>query len=199
MLFEELKKFHSKNIVHRDIKPENIIVDFIFRPGITNIREVKNAGDILDIKSVTIIDFGLAKDSAKDDVGMRLGSPKYASVECYHGAGTIDKTDNDAMARSIWYLWGSYYLSSKPPMIPRRGITFFLQLQNQIPNLFKHLPLAFAELHPDDKKTINDVLVSYHHPDKLKRPSEDAAIKLFASLEEKYKPKAQAAPIAIKP
>lgn len=187
MLFEELKKIHSKNIVHRDIKPENVIIEFEFKPGIASIYDVKSMDDIVDVKKVTIIDGGLAKDSAINDVGECVGSPAYASIESYQAAGTTDKTDNDAMARVLWYLWGSYHLSNAR-RIPDKGIAFFLQPQKSIPGLFEHFPLSDTELSPYDKRRINDLLIKYHHVDKSQRPTEDAAIELFAELERKYNP-----------
>jgi len=70
-LAQALELAHSKGIVHRDLKPANIILD----------RERKD---------VVVMDFGLARDERRSDIGltvsgMVMGTPAYMSPEQARG------------------------------------------------------------------------------------------------------------------
>lgn len=193
LLFEALKNMHAKNVVHRDIKPDNIKVELVFRPGINSLRDVKNSDDIVDVKSVTIIDYGLAKDASRLDVNEKVGSRRYSSVEAFRREGTDRTSDVDGASRCLTFIWGSMYIGNSSDDIGPAGLRFFTTPQTSIPNLFIDTPISDAELHPFDKKLINDVLLKYSHPNKSQRPqTEDEAIALFTALENKYKPQVNA-------
>jgi len=74
---------HAKGIVHRDLKPDNI---FIVRDS-----------DIVDGERTKILDFGIAKLVAGNQLGasvtrtgMVMGTPAYMSPEQSKGAGNVD-------------------------------------------------------------------------------------------------------------
>lgn len=191
LLFEALKEMHSKNIVHRDIKDEHIKIEFVFRSGINRLSDVKSIDDIVDIKKVTIIDYGLAKDANRSDIGECVGSLKFCSIESFQGTGSDKTTDNDAGARCLAYIWGSYHLDNQDLNPGPNGLSFFAKPQTRIPGLFEDVPMPDTLLNPLHKEAINNLIVKYNHPDKSQRPAtEDDAIALFTDIENRYKPQA---------
>jgi len=87
---------HAKGIVHRDLKPENIFL--IHRNGKDDL--------------VKLLDFGVAKLSAADDlgdrpqtrVGMILGTPEYMSPEQSEGGAVDQRSDLYAVGVLLYWL-----------------------------------------------------------------------------------------------
>ncbi len=96
-LSQALQHAHSQGIVHRDLKPANVMLDAMRNPK--------------------ILDFGIAKLTAKDDLfgtltsaGQLIGSPLYMSPEQLKGEAANELTDVYGLGLLIFTL-----LSGCPP------------------------------------------------------------------------------------
>jgi non-specific serine/threonine protein kinase len=85
-----LDAIYEQHLIHRDIKPSNIIVSL--RDG--------------QLKSVKIIDLGLAKGAAEEGsisaVGSFVGTPGYASPEQFAGVGVDIRSDLYSLGIVLW-------------------------------------------------------------------------------------------------
>ena len=85
-----LDAIHEQHLVHRDIKPSNIMVS-------------PKEGQL---KSVKIIDLGLAKGVAEQEtisaVGSFTGTPGYASPEQFAGLGADIRSDLYSLGITLW-------------------------------------------------------------------------------------------------
>jgi len=85
-----LDAIHEQHLVHRDIKPSNIIVSL--RDG--------------QLKSVKLIDLGLAKGAAEEGsisaLGSFVGTPGYASPEQFAGVGVDIRSDLYSLGIVLW-------------------------------------------------------------------------------------------------
>jgi serine/threonine protein kinase len=96
-LSQALQHAHSQGIIHRDLKPANVMLDAM--------------------RNSKILDFGIAKLTAKDDpfgtltsAGQLIGSPLYMSPEQLKGDAANELTDVYGLGLLIFTL-----LSGRPP------------------------------------------------------------------------------------
>ena len=96
-LSQALQHAHSQGIVHRDLKPANVMLD--------------------TMRNSKILDFGIAKLTAKDDLfgtltsaGQLIGSPLYMSPEQLRGEAANELTDVYGLGLLIFTM-----LSGRPP------------------------------------------------------------------------------------
>jgi serine/threonine protein kinase/Flp pilus assembly protein TadD len=115
-----LDAIHEQHLVHRDIKPSNIMVS----PKEGQLRSVK------------IIDLGLAKGVAEQEtisaVGSFTGTPGYASPEQFAGLGADIRSDLYSLGITLWEM-----LSGK---LPFQGSATELMYQHQ------HTAVPFEQL-----------------------------------------------------
>lgn len=101
---------HAKGIVHRDLKPDNIFI----------VRDL----DIPDGERTKILDFGIAKLAAGDQLGISktrtgavMGTPAYMSPEQSKGAGNVDaRTDLYALGCIVFEM-----VCGRPPFLAEGG------------------------------------------------------------------------------
>ena len=94
-LADALEAVHARGVVHRDLKPDNILV------------LAPLDGDLSQVPSVKILDFGIAKGSAdhvehKTITGAILGTPSYMAPEQVAGQQVSPATDIYALGE-IFY------------------------------------------------------------------------------------------------
>jgi serine/threonine protein kinase len=102
-----LQAIYEQHLVHRDIKPSNIMV---------SLREGR-------VKSVKIIDLGLAKGVAEEGCistpGSFVGTPEYASPEQFAGVAVDIRSDIYSLGITLWeMLSGSLpFQGSSPELV----------------------------------------------------------------------------------
>jgi serine/threonine protein kinase len=126
-----LSEAHDFGVVHRDLKPANI---FITR---------SRAGDEI----TKVLDFGIAKDTNKDDVSgltsasMIIGTPKYMAPEQFMKNDTDQRTDLYAVGLLLYQMLCGY-----PPYVPDSDLV--PDTLRTMPNEFK---VGWLHLNADPK------------------------------------------------
>jgi serine/threonine protein kinase len=143
-----LEAIHEQHLVHRDIKPSNIMV---------SLKEGQ-------LKSVKIIDLGLAKGVAEEGSisasGSFVGTPGYASPEQFAGVGVDIRSDLYSLGIVLWeMLTGS---------LPFQGTGSELFYQHQ------HSPLPVDRLTrvPNQIVPLLEVLLEKDPAERFQTPSD---------------------------
>ncbi len=154
-----LSAAHARGIIHRDLKPDNVFLT--------------SDGESVDVASVKILDFGIAKLVSAGKVPVithtkeLLGTPVYISPEQCKGAKDLDhRTDIYSLgciafelltgapvfhADSIGELIGHHMFKAPPPL---------LELEPAVPPVFAALVMRMLAKAPDDRPRSMDEVVS---------------------------------------
>lgn len=145
-----IENLHDNNFVHRDIKPANFVV-------------AKIDGKF----KIKLIDLGIAKEKATNDVDKILGTLSYLSPETLKKYGTSDKSDVFGFALIILYLWGDYcvktmmlaYFYDKKNSIPSfsTNANISAQLKERMNNLLQRMLIPVPDFRPDMKEILTEL------------------------------------------
>jgi serine/threonine protein kinase/cytochrome c-type biogenesis protein CcmH/NrfG len=143
-----LDAIYKQHLVHRDVKPSNIMVSL--REG--------------ELKSVKIIDLGLAKAVAEEGSisasGTFVGTPGYASPEQFAGVGVDIRSDLYSMGIVLWeMLAGS---------LPFQGTSSELIYQHQ----HTSLPIESLDRVPKQAVPLLEILLEKDPAGRFQTPSE---------------------------
>jgi serine/threonine-protein kinase len=134
-----LAEAHAAGLIHRDVKPGNILL-------------VERGGDADTAK---VVDFGLVKDAAEDDLGLSedgriLGTPLYVSPEAIADPDAVDeRSDLYALGAVAYFL-----LTGRPPFRGKTPLDVYRQHLESLPP-----PLDTAEpLDPTFERVILECL-----------------------------------------
>ena len=106
-MLDRIENFHNTGLIHRDIKPENFVM-----------------GSTYNIKSLYMIDFGIAK-LLKNSEGEHInyctgkgliGTARYASINSHEGVEQSRRDDLEGVAYTL-----IYFLKGKLPWQDVRG------------------------------------------------------------------------------
>jgi serine/threonine protein kinase len=124
---------HARGMIHRDIKPDNLIVS---PSGV-----------------VKLIDFGLAKNTQKDEglsvAGQALGTPYYMAPEQWGQAGIDARSDLFSLGSTVYHmLTGGVPFDGKHPLDVARNIVAgnFVRPRDVLPNLPADLELVLLRM-----------------------------------------------------
>jgi predicted Ser/Thr protein kinase len=144
---------HGHDIVHRDVKPSNVmLVDG-------------------DPRKATLIDFGVAKDTATThgltETGQLIGTPGYMAPEQALGHANIDaRTDLFALGAMLYQC-----LSGRPPFDGRQTMEVLAQL-------LMREPLALRDLRPEVPPRLAALVVALLEKEPARRTADATKIEV---------------------
>jgi serine/threonine protein kinase len=143
-----LEAIHEQHLVHRDIKPSNIMV---------SLKEGQ-------LKSVKIIDLGLAKGVAEEGsisaAGSFAGTPGYASPEQFAGVGVDIRSDLYSLGIVLWEM-----LSGS---LPFQGTNSELIYQHQ----HTALPIESLDRVPQQVVSLVEILLEKDPAERFQTPDD---------------------------